>query len=59
VIGRKDFRALVRIVIPIVMAVWWLQVALAVCFVAYALSGPMGAMNRRMRRRAQPLQPSA
>jgi CDP-diacylglycerol--serine O-phosphatidyltransferase len=59
VVGRKDFRALVRIVIPIVMAVWWLQVALAVCFVAYALAGPLGAMNRRMRRRAQPLQPSA
>jgi CDP-diacylglycerol--serine O-phosphatidyltransferase len=51
VAGRKSFGALVRIVIPVVMAVWWLQVALAVCFVAYAISGPMGAVSRRMRRR--------
>ena len=50
VAGRKSFRALVRIVIPVVMAVWWFQFALAACFVTYALSGPLGAMLRRMRR---------
>lgn len=49
--GRKNFPALVRIVIPVVMAVLWLQVALAICFVAYALSGPLGAAMRRVRRR--------
>ena len=54
VAGRKSFSALVRIVLPIVMAVWWLQFALAASFVAYAVSGPLGALNRRMRRRANP-----
>jgi CDP-diacylglycerol--serine O-phosphatidyltransferase len=52
VAGRKNFGALVRIVIPVVMAVWWLQFALAACFVAYALSGPFGALRRRLRRAA-------
>ena len=52
--GRKDFTALVRIVIPVIMAVWWLQFALAACFVAYAVSGPAGALARRLRRRRLP-----
>jgi phosphatidylserine synthase len=54
VAGRKDFGSLVRIVIPVVMAIWWLQVALAICFVAYAMSGPLGALSRRVRRRRTP-----
>ena len=54
VAGRKNFGALVRIVIPVVMAVWWFQFALAACFVAYALSGPAGAAMRRLRRRTAP-----
>ena len=56
--GRKDFTALVRIVIPVIMAVWWLQFALAACFVAYAVSGPAGALARRLRRRRLPAAPA-
>lgn len=57
VAGRKDFRGLVRIVIPVVIALWWLQVALAVCFVAYAISGPCGAMIRSIRRQSRVAEP--
>ncbi|MFM1831117.1 MAG: putative CDP-diacylglycerol--serine O-phosphatidyltransferase [Planctomycetota bacterium] len=58
--GRKDFASLVRIVIPIVMAIWWLQVALALCFVAYAVTGPVGALTRATRRgRMQTARPPA
>jgi len=53
--GRRSFGDLVRIVIPVVMAIWWLQVALAVCFVTYALWGPAGATMRRLRRRTAPV----
>jgi len=49
--GRKSFGTLVRIVIPVVMMIWWLQVALALCFVTYAASGPATALSRRFRRR--------
>jgi CDP-diacylglycerol--serine O-phosphatidyltransferase len=50
--GRKPFPVLVQIVIPIVMGIWWLQVALAICFTTYAVYGPVAALSRRMRRPA-------
>lgn len=56
--GRKPFKVLVQIVIPIVMAIWWLQVALAICFTTYTVYGPVSAMTRRFRRRNMPHEPA-
>ncbi|MCA9285650.1 MAG: CDP-alcohol phosphatidyltransferase family protein [Phycisphaerales bacterium] len=49
--GRRDFAAIVRIVVPIALAIWWLQVTMAVAFTAYALSGPVRLMLSRGRQR--------
>lgn len=48
--GRKPFPVLVQIVIPIIMAIWWLQVALAICFTTYTVYGPIAALMRKLRR---------
>ncbi len=42
--GRHDFTSIVRIVVPVVLAIWWFQQTLAVAFTAYALSGPIRAL---------------
>ena len=47
--GRKPFPVLVQIVIPIIMAVWWLQVALAICFTTYTVYGPVAALTKKFR----------
>jgi len=48
--GRKPFSVLVQIVIPIIMAIWWLQVALAICFTTYTVYGPVAALTKKFRR---------
>ena len=52
--GRKPFSVLVQIVIPIIMAIWWLQVALAICFTTYTVYGPIATLSRKMRRNKSP-----
>ncbi len=47
--GRKPFSVLVQIVIPIIMAIWCLQVALAICFTTYTVYGPIAALTKKMR----------
>ncbi len=44
---EQTFTVIVRVIIPLVLAVWWLQETLAVVFTLYALSGPIGLMRRR------------
>jgi hypothetical protein len=42
-------------VAPIVLAIWWFQITLAVLFTAYLLSGPvLSAMSRGRTRHGQP-----
>jgi CDP-diacylglycerol--serine O-phosphatidyltransferase len=38
--SRRGFRSLLRIVVPVLLAIWWPTEALAAGFVVYALSGP-------------------
>lgn len=47
--SRRSFPALVRIVIPILFAIWWPRETLAAGFVVYALSGPLMALFRPAR----------
>ncbi len=42
--GRQSFAFVAWMMLPIAFAIWWFQVALAVCFCAYALSGPIGRL---------------
>jgi len=39
--GRRSFAYIVRIVVPLFLAIWWFQETLAACFVIYALSSPV------------------
>jgi len=45
--GKRSFRYIVISVVAIVAAILWLQPAMAIGFVLYALSGPFRAMFRR------------
>lgn len=45
--ARRGFRSLLRIVLPVLIALWWPVQSLAAGFVIYALSGPVMAMFRR------------
>ncbi len=47
--GRRSFRYLVWMLVPIVAAILWLQVTMAIGFVLYALSGPWNSLVRRWR----------
>lgn len=49
--ARKSFAYVVRLVIVLMMAVWWFQETLAVACTTYALSGPAILLWRWMRRR--------
>jgi len=52
--GRRSFGYVARLVIPLVLAAWWLQETLAFAFTAYALSAPIRygpTIVRRWRRR--------
>lgn len=44
--GRQSFAFVAWMMLPIAFAIWWFQVALAVCFCAYAVSGPIGRLFR-------------
>lgn len=47
--GPRDFGYVARIVVPIMLAIWWFQVTLAAAFTAYALSGAIGLLGARAR----------
>lgn len=51
--GRRHFSALIRVVLPIPLFVWWLQESLAVAFILYTLSGPWLRAWRMFRPPAQ------
>jgi CDP-diacylglycerol--serine O-phosphatidyltransferase len=44
--SRLGFPALVRVVLPVLIAMWWWRESLAAGFVLYALSGPVMALVR-------------
>ena len=52
--GARDFGSLVRIALPLVAAVWFLQETLAAACTLYALSGPLGLLRRRTDGEAEP-----
>ena len=45
--ARRGFQSLLRIVLPVIIAIWWPVQALAAGFVIYALSGPVMTLFRR------------
>jgi len=45
--GRRSFRYVAILVVPIVAAILWLQVTMAIAFVLYSLSGPWNSLVRR------------
>jgi CDP-diacylglycerol--serine O-phosphatidyltransferase len=47
--GRRSFTYLARLVVIIVLFIWWFQETAAVLFTAYALSGPMRLLWARRR----------
>lgn len=57
--GRQSFAFVAWLMLPIAFAVWWFQVALAVCFSIYALSGLFGLFGRLLRRKGMPSDPRA
>lgn len=52
--SRRSFPALIRVVLPVLIAIWWPREALAAGFVLYALSGPVMALLRRRPQGAVP-----
>jgi len=38
--GSRSFAGIVRIIIPLLLAIWWFQEVMAIAFTAYVLSGP-------------------
>lgn len=49
--GTKSFTGMVRVVVPLLLAIWWPQEVLAIAFTAYILSGPVLAVWSWVRRR--------
>lgn len=52
----RDFSSLVRIALPVIAAVWFLQETLAAACTFYALSGPLGLFRRRKRTETETIQ---
>ena len=48
--GQRTFAYATRLVVPLVLAIWFLEITLAVAFTAYALSGPARILFLRLRR---------
>lgn len=48
--GPKSFGFVVRLVVVLMLMIWWLQEILAIAFVTYAISGPARLAWRWMRR---------
>ncbi|MCA9289842.1 MAG: CDP-alcohol phosphatidyltransferase family protein [Phycisphaerales bacterium] len=46
-----SFGFAVRLLMPLILAIWWFQETVAIVFTLYALSGPVGAAWRRRRLR--------
>ena len=42
--SRRTFPGLIRVVLPVLFAIWWPRETLAAGFVVYALSGPVMAL---------------
>jgi len=51
--GRHSFAFVAWLMLPIAFAIWWFQVALAVAFCGYALSGPIALLLRLRPSRAE------
>ena len=49
--GPRSYGYVVRLVVPLGLAIWWFQETLAVAFTAYALSAPVRLGVARFRRR--------
>lgn len=47
--GRQPFAFVAWMILPIVFAIWWFQVALACAFTAYAISGVFISTSHRLR----------
>jgi len=45
--GKRSFRYIVAMFVPLIAAIFWLQVTMAIAFVLYALSGPWNLLMRR------------
>ena len=45
--ARRGFQSLLKIVLPVIVVLWWPVQALAAGFVIYALSGPVMSIFRR------------
>lgn len=52
--GRRSFRYIVWLVVPLVAAILWLQVTMAIAFVLYALSGPWSLLTRKPKPGGEP-----
>jgi CDP-diacylglycerol--serine O-phosphatidyltransferase len=50
--ARRDFAGIVRLIVPVILGVFWLQVTIAAGFTLYALLGPARALWLLTRRRA-------
>ncbi|MHC5024366.1 MAG: CDP-alcohol phosphatidyltransferase family protein [Planctomycetota bacterium] len=48
--GRRSFGYVVRLVVPVFLAIWWFQETLAFAFTLYALYSPLRITNLRVRR---------
>ena len=47
--GSRDFPSLVRIALPVMTAIWFMQETVAIACTAYAISGPLRGVARRRR----------
>ena len=56
---QRDFGSLVKIVLPVVAAIWFLQATLAIVCTAYALSGPIRIAIIWFKKRPLNVQPPA
>ena len=51
---QRDFGSLLRVVLPVVAAIWFLQATLAFVCTTYAFTGPFKILILKFRRRTQP-----
>lgn len=58
--GTRSFPVMVRVLVLLLLAIWWPQEVMAFAFTAYVLSGPVGITFRWARRRFRgPSKPAA
>lgn len=51
--GQRSFAYVARLIVPLALLVWFLQITLAVTFTAYVLSGPVRLTIVRLRRKSR------